>query len=174
MKIPKKIESQAANLRHLINEHNYSYYVLDDPSVSDSEYDLLLRELQTLEAKYPDLVTADSPSQRVGATPLDAFAQIVHSVPMLSLNNAFNDQEVEDFAKDFADTEFFAELKFDGLAVSLRYEDGLLVSAATRGDGYTGEDVTANAKTIKTIPLRLRGENYPSVLEVRGDRKSVV
>lgn len=169
MKIPKKIESQAANLRHLINEHNYSYYVLDDPSVSDSEYDLLLRELQTLEAKYPDLVTADSPSQRVGATPLDAFAQIVHSVPMLSLNNAFNDQEVEDFAKDFADTEFFAELKFDGLAVSLRYEDGLLVSAATRGDGYTGEDVTANAKTIKTIPLRLRGENYPSVLEVRGE-----
>ncbi len=169
MKIPKKIESQAANLRHLINEHNYSYYVLDDPRVSDSDYDLLLRELQALEAKYPELVTADSPTQRVGATPLDAFAEVVHSVPMLSLNNAFNSQDVEDFAKDFANTEFFAELKFDGLAVSLRYEDGLLVSAATRGDGYTGEDVTANAKTIKTIPLRLRGENYPSVLEVRGE-----
>jgi DNA ligase (NAD+) len=169
MKIPKKIEAQAANLRHLINEHNYSYYVVDDPRVSDGEYDLLLRELQDLEAKYPDLVTADSPSQRVGATPLDAFAEVVHSVPMLSLNNAFNSQEVEYFAKDLTNVEFFAELKFDGLAVSLRYEDGLLVSAATRGDGYTGEDVTANAKTIKTIPLRLRGENYPSVLEVRGE-----
>ncbi|WP_069470791.1 NAD-dependent DNA ligase LigA [Candidatus Marithrix sp. Canyon 246] len=169
MKIPKKIESQAAKLRHTINEHNYYYYVVDDPRVPDSEYDLLLRELQDLEAKYPDLVTADSPSQRVGAPPLDAFAKIVHSVPMLSLNNAFNYQEAEDFAKDFANTEFFAELKFDGLAVSLRYEDGLLVSAATRGDGYSGEDVTANAKTIKTIPLKLRGENYPSVLEVRGE-----
>ncbi len=169
MKIPKKIESQAAKLRHKINEHNYYYYVLDDPRISDNEYDLWLRELQVLEAKYPDLVTADSPSQRVGATPLNAFAEVVHSIPMLSLNNAFDYQEVEAFAKDFPDTEFFAELKFDGLAVSLRYEDGLLVSAATRGDGYTGEDVTANAKTIKTIPLRLRGENYPSVLEVRGE-----
>jgi DNA ligase (NAD+) len=169
MKISKKIETQAANLRSLINEHNYYYYVLDDPRVSDSEYDQLLRELQTLEAKYPDLVTLDSPTQRVGAPPLNAFAEIVHSVPMLSLNNAFNSQEVEDFAKDFSNTKFFAELKFDGLAVSLRYENGLLVSAATRGDGYTGEDVTANAKTIKTIPLRLRGENYPSILEVRGE-----
>jgi DNA ligase (NAD+) len=169
MKIPKKIETQAANLRSLINEHNYNYYVLDDPRVSDSEYDQLLRELQAIEAKYPDLVTADSPTQRVGAPPLDAFAEVVHSVPMLSLNNAFNSQEVEDFAKDFTNAKFFAELKFDGLAVSLRYEDGLLVSAATRGDGYTGEDVTANAKTIKAIPLRLRGENYPSVLEVRGE-----
>jgi DNA ligase (NAD+) len=169
MKIPKKIETQAANLRSLINEHNYNYYVLDDPRVSDSEYDQLLRELQAIEAKYPDLVTSDSPTQRVGAPPLDAFAEVVHNVPMLSLNNAFNSQEVEDFAKDFTNAKFFAELKFDGLAVSLRYEDGLLVSAATRGDGYTGEDVTANAKTIKTIPLRLRGENYPSVLEVRGE-----
>jgi DNA ligase (NAD+) len=169
MKIPKKIETQAANLRSLINEHNYNYYVLDDPRVSDSEYDQLLRELQAIEAKYPDLVTLDSPTQRVGAPPLDAFAEVVHNVPMLSLNNAFNSQEVEDFAKDFTNAKFFAELKFDGLAVSLRYEDGLLVSAATRGDGYTGEDVTANAKTIKTIPLRLRGENYPSVLEVRGE-----
>jgi len=169
MKIPKKIETQAAKLRHKINEHNYYYYVLDDPRISDNEYDLWLRELQDLEAKYPNLVTADSPSQRVGATPLNAFAEVVHSVPMLSLNNAFDYQEVEAFAKDFANTEFFAELKFDGLAVSLRYEDGLLVSAATRGDGYSGEDVTANAKTIKTIPLKLRGENYPSVLEVRGE-----
>jgi DNA ligase (NAD+) len=169
MKISKKIQTQAAKLRHTINEHNYFYYVVDDPRVSDGEYDLLLRELQDLEAKYPDLVTADSPSQRVGATPLNAFAEVVHSVPMLSLNNAFNSQEVEYFAKDLTNVEFFAELKFDGLAVSLRYEDGLLVSAATRGDGYTGEDVTANAKTIKTIPLRLRGENYPSVLEVRGE-----
>jgi DNA ligase (NAD+) len=169
MKISKKIQTQAAKLRHTINEHNYFYYVVDDPRVSDGEYDLLLRELQDLEAKYPDLVTADSPSQRVGATPLDAFAEVVHSVPMLSLNNAFNSQEVEYFAKDLTNVEFFAELKFDGLAVSLRYEDGLLVSAATRGDGYSGEDVTANAKTIKTIPLRLRGEDYPSVLEVRGE-----
>ncbi len=169
MKISKKIQTQAAKLRHTINEHNYFYYVVDDPRVSDGEYDLLFRELQDLEAKYPDLVTADSPSQRVGAIPLDAFAEVVHSVPMLSLNNAFNSQEVEDFAKDLANVEFFAELKFDGLAVSLRYEDGLLVSAATRGDGYTGEDVTANAKTIKVIPLRLRGGNYPAVLEVRGE-----
>jgi DNA ligase (NAD+) len=175
MNIPKKIQEQVAELHQTINEHNYYYYVLDDPRLPDSEYDRLMRELQTFETQYPNLKTSDSPTQRVGAAPLSAFAEVVHTLPMLSLNNAFEASEVHDFDKrmrerlEIEKIEYVAEPKLDGLAVSLRYENGLLVKAATRGDGHRGEEVTQNVKTIQAIPLRLRGEDYPSVLEVRGE-----
>ncbi len=175
MKISPKIQKQAAQLRETINEHNYYYYVLDDPLLPDSEYDCLMRELQALEEKYPALITPDSPTQRVGATPLSTFSEVVHAIPMLSLGNAFKDEEVQDFDKRararlaIDSIEYAVELKLDGLAVSLRYENGLLVTGATRGDGQSGEDVTQNVKTLKTIPVRLRGDDYPRVLEVRGE-----
>jgi DNA ligase (NAD+) len=167
-----------------IERHNHAYYVLDDPKVSDAQYDQLMRELQALEAKHPELLTASSPTQRVGAAPLAAFSSVTHRVPMLSLGNAFEAQEVYAFDKRVSDTlraagklsadasvAYFCELKLDGLAISLRYERGLLVQAATRGDGQTGEDVTTNIRTIKAIPLRLTGdpETIPDVLEVRGE-----
>jgi len=175
MKAPKKNQQKVAQLRDAINEYNYYYYVLDDPRIPDSEYDRLLRALQTLETQNPELVTPDSPTQRVGAPPLSAFAEVVHTTPMLSLGNAFEDKEVHDFDKRVrerlkgANLEYVAEPKLDGLAVSLRYEKGVLVKGATRGDGNRGEDVTQNVKTIKTIPLKLRGEDIPTVLEVRGE-----
>jgi DNA ligase (NAD+) len=177
MKVNQKIQQQTAQLRDTLNEHNYYYYILDDPRIPDSEYDRLMRELQTLEAQYPELITPDSPTQRVGAAPLSAFAEIVHTIPMLSLGNAFENQEVHDFDKrvrerlrlEMNNIEYVAEPKLDGLAVSLRYENGLLVKGATRGDGSRGEDVTLNVKTIKAIPLRLRNDDYPRVLEVRGE-----
>lgn len=171
-------------LRSEIERHNQAYYVHDAPVVSDAEYDALMRELQTLEASHPHFVTTDSPTQRVGASPLAAFGSVTHSVPMLSLGNAFEDSEVRAFDKRVADTlraagklspheevSYFCELKLDGLAISLRYERGLLVQAATRGDGQTGEDVTMNVRTIKAIPLKLRGSAHeiPEVLEVRGE-----
>ncbi|MCW9023739.1 MAG: NAD-dependent DNA ligase LigA [Gammaproteobacteria bacterium] len=171
MNVKQKIDK----LRESINYHNYRYYVLDDPEVTDSEYDRLLRELESLEVEHPDLVTSDSPTQRVGAIPLSAFDEVKHSVPMLSLGNAFEEQEVVDFdrrARETLDTdsiEYAVEPKLDGLAISLRYEKGILVRAATRGDGVTGEDVTQNARTIETIPLKLIGKGYPDVLEVRGE-----
>ncbi|MEM7017247.1 MAG: NAD-dependent DNA ligase LigA [Pseudomonadota bacterium] len=155
--------------------HNYAYHVLDNPTVPDSEYDRLMRDLQMLEAKYPDLITTESPTQRVGAKPLDAFVQIHHAVPMLSLNNAFEDEDVGEFDRRIQEEieveviEYTAEPKLDGLAISLRYESGTLVQAATRGDGSIGEDVTQNVRTIGAIPLKLRGQGYPSVLEVRGE-----
>lgn len=175
MEIPEKIQQQITQLRNTLDEHNYYYYVLDDPRIPDSEYDRLMRELQKLEEQYPQLITVDSPTQRVGATPLSAFAEVVHAMPMLSLGNAFEEEEVFDFDKRLrerlgvAEIEYVTELKLDGLAVSLRYENGLLIKAATRGDGSRGEDVTQNVKTIKAIPLRLRGDDYPPVLEVRGE-----
>jgi DNA ligase (NAD+) len=175
MKISQKIQQQVAHLRAELNEHNYYYYVLDDPRIPDSEYDRLMRELQSLEAQYPELITADSPTQRVGASPLSVFAEVVHTLPMLSLGNAFAEEEVYEFDQrvrerlGVAKIEYAAEPKLDGLAVSLRYEQGILVKAATRGDGNRGEEVTQNVKTIKEIPLRLRGDNYPPVLEVRGE-----
>ncbi|MDM8566130.1 NAD-dependent DNA ligase LigA [Candidatus Halobeggiatoa sp. HSG11] len=168
------ISEQIQQLRVKINEHNYHYYVLDDPKIPDSEYDRLMRELQTLEAKHPELITVDSPTQRVGAEPLTIFTEVVHDIPMLSLSNAFNATEIHDFAERLKENlqteiiEYTAEPKLDGLAISLRYENGLLVTAATRGNGYRGEDVTQNVKTIKNIPLRLRGQ-YPAILEVRGE-----
>lgn len=166
---------RVAELRDNIDYHNYRYYSLDDPVVPDAEYDRLLRELQTLENQYPELITPQSPTQRVGAAPADVFGEIVHTVPMLSLANAFEDQELVDFDRRVrerlavAEVEYAAETKLDGLATSIRYEDGLLVSAATRGDGTRGEDVTQNIRTIKAVPLQLRGDDFPRVLEVRGE-----
>ncbi|MDF2867291.1 MAG: ligA [Gammaproteobacteria bacterium] len=167
---------QLTELKQAIDQHNYFYYVLDNPQVPDAEYDRLLRELQTLEAKYPELITADSPTQRVGTTPASAFAQVRHETPMLSLENSFTGDETQAFArriqerlKDGSDIDFVCEPKLDGLAVSLIYENGHLVKAATRGDGLVGEDITANIRTIKSVPLRLLGDDYPQHFEVRGE-----
>ncbi len=171
----KQARDRIIQLRDEINYHNYRYYILDDPEITDSDYDRLLRELQDLEQQYPDLITPDSPTQRVGATPLETFAEVKHRVPMLSLGNAFSEQEVLDFDRRARErlgvdvVEYAVEPKLDGLAISLRYEDGILVQAGTRGDGTTGEDVTLNVRTIDTIPLRLIGHDYPKVLEVRGE-----
>ena len=171
-----KIESKINKLRQQINEHNYRYYVLDDPSVSDAEYDRLFRELQQLEQDYPQLITPDSPTQRIGATPLKAFAKVQHAIPMLSLDNAFTDNEAIAFDERVRERlsvshliEYSCEPKLDGLAVSIHYEKGVLVRAATRGDGNVGEDITENIRTIPTVPLRLLGDEYPSALEVRGE-----
>ena len=149
--------------------------MLDDPAIADVEYDKLMRELEALEAAHPDLVTPDSPTQRVGAAPSGAFAEVRHEIPMLSLANAFSEEEVAEFARRIEKRlgtpklEFSVEPKFDGLAISLRYENGVFVRGATRGDGETGEDVTANLRTLKTIPLRLHGKDFPDVIEVRGE-----
>ncbi|MCE7031243.1 NAD-dependent DNA ligase LigA [Lysobacter sp. GX 14042] len=167
--------TRAVELRRRLEDAGYRYHVLDDPDIPDAEYDRLLRELEALEAAHPELATADSPTRRVGATPSGAFGQVVHEIPMLSLGNAFSDDEVADFVRRVqqvlgADEPVFsAEPKLDGLAISLRYEDGRFVRGATRGDGATGEDVTANLRTIRAIPLVLRGEGWPRVLEVRGE-----
>ncbi len=167
---------QIKNLRDQLNHHSYQYYVLDDPQIPDVEYDRLYRELQTLEKKYPELITGDSPTQRVGDKPLEGFTQVKHEVPMLSLDNVFNEQELNDFYKRIQqrlDSEdeivFAAEPKLDGLAVSLLYEKGILVRAGTRGDGTTGENITQNIRTIHSIPLKLPGKNIPDILEVRGE-----
>ena len=168
--------SRAGELRDIITEHNYQYYVLDDPRVPDAEYDRLFRELQDLEAQYPDIVTPDTPTRRVGASVETTFEEVVHRIPMLSLDNAFSDEELRDFdrrvrdrLKTEEDIEYVCEPKLDGLAVSLHYESGVLTRAATRGDGYTGEDITANIRTIPSVPLRLRGDNIPDLVEVRGE-----
>src|ERR1700761_6005724 len=168
-------ETRLKALRERLRHHNYRYYVLDDPEVPDAEYDKLMRELQALEAEHPELITADSPTQRVGAAPLAAFDEGRHTVPMLSLGNAFEPVEVEEFDRrirerlETSEVEYTAEPKLDGLAISLRYEDGRLVRGATRGDGSTGEDVTQNVRTLKSIPLQLVGKGWPKVLEVRGE-----
>jgi len=172
---PAEPAALAADLRTRIEEANYRYHVLDDPAIPDAEYDKLMRELVELEAAHPELATPDSPTQRVGAAPSGAFAEVRHEIRMLSLGNAFSDEEVEEFVRrieqrlDIDNPLFSVEPKFDGLAISLRYEDGVFVRGATRGDGETGEDVSANLRTIKAIPLRLRGKDYPGVLEVRGE-----
>ena len=169
------IRQRIEALRREIDYHDYRYYVCDDPEIPDSEYDCLMRELQTLEAGHPELVTPDSPTQRVGAKPLSAFAEVRHVVPMLSLDNTFSDQEFDDFDCRVRErlggrcVDYSAEPKFDGLAISLRYERGVLVQGATRGDGHVGEDVTQNVRTIRAVPLRLIGEGWPEVLEVRGE-----
>ncbi len=177
--------SEIDSLRQQLNEHNYRYYVLDDPSVPDAEYDRLMGRLRELEGLHPELVTAESPTQRVGSTPQSAFATVVHDVPMLSLDNAFTAEDLRDFDRrvrerlgdllpqaDLFDppaVEYTCEPKLDGIAVSLLYENGQLVRGATRGDGSSGEDITENVRTVQSIPLRLRGEGWPSVLEVRGE-----
>lgn len=163
-------------LRDQLNDWSHRYYVLDDPSVPDAEYDRAFRRLEELEAEHPDLITADSPTQRVGDRPLDAFDEVRHDVPMLSLGNAFDEQELRDFdqrVRERLDMDgpvaYVAEPKLDGLAVSLLYENGELVRGATRGDGETGEDITANVRTIRSVPLHLRGKNPPARMEVRGE-----
>jgi DNA ligase (NAD+) len=173
--IPADARMRAEKLRAQIADANHRYHVLDDPQITDADYDKLMREIEALEAAHPELVTADSPTQRVGAAPSGAFAEVRHEIPMLSLANAFSDDEVADFGRRIekrlgaSDLEFSVEPKFDGLAISLRYENGAFVRGATRGDGETGEDVTPNLRTVKSIPLRLRGKNWPRVLEVRGE-----
>ena len=169
-------EQQIESLRAQIRHHNYLYYVLDDPAIPDAEYDRLFRELQALETAHPELITSDSPTQRVGGVALSAFGEVRHALPMLSLANVFNEEELHGFDKRIHERlktddiiEYVAEPKLDGLAISLLYEEGVLVTAATRGDGETGEDVTQNVRTIQAVPLRLLGEGWPRRLEVRGE-----
>ncbi|HUP95970.1 MAG TPA: NAD-dependent DNA ligase LigA [Burkholderiales bacterium] len=175
MTVPREVRQRAAALRDEIERHNYQYHTLDAPLVSDAEYDRLFRELQALESQHPELVTADSPTQRVGAEPQSQFGPVTHRVPMLSLNNAFDPDEAAAFDRRVRDAlgvdtvEYAAEPKFDGLAINLTYADGTLVSGATRGDGYVGEDVTANLRTIRAIPLRLAHGKPPALIEVRGE-----
>jgi len=176
MPIAKTIQQRVIQLREELQQHNYKYYTLDEPSIHDAEYDRLLRELQELEAQYPQLITADSPTQRVGSTPLTAFSQVKHKVPMLSLGNSFNEKELSGFDKRVRDRlktseeiTYVGEPKLDGLAVSLIYQRGVLLQAATRGDGFVGENITNNIRTIGSIPLKLQGSDYPDMLEVRGE-----
>ena len=164
-----------ARLRGEIERHNYQYHVLDDPLIPDAEYDRLLRTLEDLEHQFPQIATADSPTQRVGSLPLESFVTAEHAVPMLSLANAFSEQEVGDFDRRCREglavesVTYAAEPKLDGLAISLLYEEGAFRMAATRGDGHRGEDVTLNVRAIRSIPLKLLGKGYPAVLEVRGE-----
>ena len=172
----ESIIQQINQLRTSLRHHEHLYHVLDAPEIPDAEYDRLMQQLRSLEAQHPELITHDSPTQRVGAAPLDAFEQVRHEVPMLSLDNVFDedsylafDKRVHDRLKRAEPLTFCCELKLDGLAVSLLYENGELVRAATRGDGTTGENITANVRTIRAIPLRLHGENIPQRVEVRGE-----
>jgi DNA ligase (NAD+) len=175
--VRREAQARVLELRRLIDEANYRYYVLDAPTIPDSEYDRLLRELQGLEAAHPELVTPDSPTQRVGAAPTGEFSPVIHAVPMLSLNNAFSEAEVAAFDRRVREglgrgdeqIEYAVEPKFDGLAITLRYDNGLFVQGATRGDGYTGDDVSANLRTVRAIPMRLSGSRVPGLLEVRGE-----
>lgn len=178
LNVPEEVHQRYQRLKSELNQHNHAYYVLDDPSVPDSQYDRLMRELQAIEQQYSELRTSDSPSQRVGGMALDSFSQVKHEVPMLSLDNAFSDAEMSDFERRIKDRinlnedqniTYACEPKLDGVAVSLIYENGLLIRGATRGDGSVGEDITANVRTIKSIPLRLQGNSFPELLEVRGE-----
>lgn len=172
---PETIQ-RVEELRSVIDDHNYYYYVLDDPRIPDAEYDRLFRELQRLESDYPELASDNSPTCRVGSAAETRFGEVVHRLPMLSLDNAFSDDELRDFDRRVRDRlglseegEYVCEPKLDGLAVSLHYENGSLTTAATRGDGYSGEDITANIRTIPSVPLKLRGDDVPELVEVRGE-----
>jgi len=178
MTVSAAVREILESLRDQIRHHNYRYHALDDPEVPDIEYDRLLRELQALEAEHPELITPDSPTQRVGDAPISAFGTVRHELPMLSLGNAFSEDELQEFHRrvldklelgDNAELNYAAEPKLDGAAVSLLYENGTLIRGATRGDGTTGEDITHNVRTIEAIPLRLLGKGYPERLEVRGE-----
>ena len=175
MAVPQPVQARARKLRAEIERHNHQYYVLDQPLVSDAEYDRMFRELQQLESGHPELASPDSPTQRVGGAPLPQFEQLTHRIPMLSLNNAFSEEEVMAFDRRVSEglktsnIEYLAEPKFDGLAISLTYARGVFTQGATRGDGYTGEDVTPNLRTIRSIPLRLAGKDVPALVEVRGE-----
>ena len=174
---PASHDRRAAELRVLLHQASYDYYVLDRPAMSDAEYDRLFRELQGLEAEHPELRTPDSPTMRVGAEPATSLAKHTHVVPMISLGNAFNQKELDDWEEritrlvgdDARRAGYVAELKIDGTAISLTYQDGVLVRGATRGNGVVGEDVTANLRTLRDVPLRLRGDDVPSLLEIRGE-----
>ncbi|NQV15423.1 NAD-dependent DNA ligase LigA [bacterium] len=173
----KKAASRIQDLTALLNEHNYRYYILDNPTISDAEYDALLRELQDLETSQPDLIQPDSPSQRVGSPPLSRFEALTHSIPMLSLENAMSDEELINFdtrvrkALELDRIDYVVEPKLDGLGVELIYMDGVFIAGSTRGDGYTGENISTNLKTLKSLPLRLRqnARSIPPYLEVRGE-----
>ena len=174
--MPKKAASRAVELKDVLARYNYRYHALDDPEVPDAQYDRLMLELRALETQYPELTTSDSPTQRVGAAPVAAFGAVRHRLAMLSLDNAFTEEEVRDFDRRIRERLdipgpilYSAEPKLDGLAISARYEKGVFVQGATRGDGETGEDITQNLKTIKALPLKLRADRPPAVLEVRGE-----
>ena len=168
-------KSEYSALKERLNEHAYRYYVLDDPAISDVEYDQLYRQLQAMEADHPEWISEDSPTQRVADQPMEGFKQVRHALPMLSLGNVFSREELDAFdqrirkAAEEENIEYMAEPKLDGLAVSLRYENGRLVQAATRGDGQVGEDITANIRTLQSVPLKLRTDAVPEVVEVRGE-----
>ena len=173
-----KISATIKSLRKQINDHNYQYYVLDDPIISDSEYDKLLKELELIEKKYPEFIVPESPTQRIGAQPVESFGTVTHSITMMSLANAMSDDELKAFDKRLKkklnsteEIEYVIEPKLDGLAVELIYENGKFVNGSTRGDGNTGEDITSNLKTIKGIPLILRDDiiSLPDLVEVRGE-----
>ncbi|MBT5601123.1 MAG: NAD-dependent DNA ligase LigA, partial [Gammaproteobacteria bacterium] len=173
---PTAVVATIEALREKLNHHNHQYHTLDRPEISDAEYDAIFQQLNQLEAEHPELVVAHSPTQRVGSVPLDGFQQITHQMPMLSLDNAFSDSDVVDFDQRISGSlglsspiQYACEPKIDGVAISLLYEHGQLVRAATRGDGLTGEDVTQNVRTIESIPLALRGRGFPDRLEVRGE-----
>jgi DNA ligase (NAD+) len=175
MTVPLKIQKKCTKLREIILQHNINYYVNDAPDIPDVEYDRLIRELENIEKQYPEVITNDSPTQRVGAAVSEQFKTVAHKLPMLSLSNAFSDEEIIEFderAKTRLEVDtinYSAEPKLDGLAISLLYEEGILKQALTRGDGISGEDVTKNVRTISCIPLKLGGKDFPSVLEVRGE-----
>ena len=175
---PQLVREQYERLKDELNQHNHAYYVLDNPTIPDSEYDRLMRRLQEIETEFPALQSDDSPSQRVGGEALSAFTQVEHAVPMLSLDNAFSNEEMNDFERrikdrlnlpDNSEIDYVCEPKLDGVAVSLLYRNGLLERGATRGDGRVGEDITANVRTINSIPLKLQGDDIPELLEVRGE-----
>src|SRR5712671_5254600 len=177
---PAAIEKKIESLREKIRHHEYRYYVLDDPEVSDAEFDRLMNEVKKLEAAHPDLVTPDSPTQRVGGKPREGFVKVAHSIPMLSLDNAYSEEELRNWERRVhelsgrKDLEYVCELKLDGMSLALRYEDGKLVRGITRGDGSTGEDVTLNVRTVRSIPLsiskeKLKKAGIPADFEVRGE-----
>jgi len=176
-RVEESLPDLAQRLRRELTQHGYNYYTLDAPTIPDAEYDKLFQQLQTLEAQHPELKTTDSPTLRVGGAILPEFSQVQHAVAMLSLNNGFEDEDVIAFDRrareglelSNQDLEYAIDLKFDGLAINLRYINGVFAQAATRGDGYTGEDVTENIRTIRSVPLRLRCENPPAILDVRGE-----
>ncbi len=172
----KKVLNETEQLRAEINHHNYLYHSLDQPELSDAEFDTLFRRLRQIESEYPELITEDSPTQRVGSIPLEGFTQVQHEVAMLSLDNAFSEDDLRDFDRriktrleESTTIEYACEPKIDGIAVSLLYEDGRLVRGATRGDGTTGENITQNIRTVESVPLKLLGSGFPRRLEVRGE-----
>src|SRR3989441_2482358 len=180
--IPVKhnVQDEIQSLRERIRHHEYRYYVLDDPELTDAEFDRLMNELKKLEAAHPELVTPDSPTQRVGGKPREGFVKVAHSVPMLSLDNAYSEEELRNWERRVhqlsgrKDMEYVCELKLDGMSLALRYESGRLVRGITRGDGSTGEDVTSNVRTVRSVPLsispeKLRKAGIPADFEVRGE-----